>query len=423
MRRPSKDSPKLSAESQRLVSISQAIVQAASRIEERTWERNLDTQLQKLLKTNHQDSIDAALNVLFKADLAAYDVLMDCVEAVSESSCMTEQADGAETTWQALLVAAPVLAWTRFAIASGTVPGDVLGTLGAHFSAHLLAEGAQLAIAPTLYSIDQLPRTHAETYALTHKLAQAAHQSGNKNGGKGSNVKPAPPGPDTSQFLADTRYLLAAVVAPQGAPLFRWQEGQHQVNFEAVREAALEQWRAQAGPSIARLLPGCGVELLLPEAYYVACREADKLIRPVSIRAAVHYLTHTLGVEPGDLRAVVAGFGDEANDTQVDEYRVGFTLRQQSDVVYGIVWPLYGQEDEEGTPMEGPVAGDRPMAPIDEIVKHLNDVGITHVKRIGERYVAEYCDDCGAPLFADPSGELVHAEMPEDAPAGSEHFH
>lgn len=416
MRRPSKDSPKLSAESQRLVSISQAIVQAASRVEERTWERNLDTQLQKLLKTNHQESIDAALNVLFKGDLAPYDVLMDAVEAVSESSTMVEQTnDGLETTWQALLVAAPVLAWTRFAIASGTVPNDVLNTLTAHFSAHLLAEGAQLAIAPTLYSIDQLPRTHAETYALTHKLAQAAH--------KGGTVKPAAPGPDTSQFLADTRYLLVAVVAPQGAPLFRWQEAQHHVNFEAVRDAALEQWRAQAGPNIARLLPGCGVELLLPEAYYVACREADKDIRPVSIRAAVHYLTHTLGVEPNDLRAVVAGFGDEASDNQVDEYRVGFTLRQSSDVVYGIVWPLYGQEDEEGTPMEGPGTAGRPQAPIDEIVHHLNEVGITHVKRIGERYVAEYCDDCGAPLFADPSGELVHAEMPEDTPAGNEHFH
>ena len=50
MRRPSKDStPKLSAESQRLVSLSQALMQAASRAEERAWERQLDTQLQKLL--------------------------------------------------------------------------------------------------------------------------------------------------------------------------------------------------------------------------------------------------------------------------------------------------------------------------------------------------------------------------------------
>ena len=417
MRRSSKESPKLSVESQRLVSLSQAIAQSASRVEERTWERTLDSQLQKLLKTNHQDSIDAALNVLFKGDLAVYDVLMDGVEAVSESSTMTEPgADGADVTWQALLVAAPILAWTRFSIASGTIPGDILTTLNAHFSAHLLADGARAAVAPTLYSIDQLPRTHAETYALTHKLAQAAH--------KGSgNVKPAAPGPDMSQFLADTRYLLVAVVAPVGGPLFRWQEPQHHLHFEQEREAALEQWRAQAGPNIARLLPGCGVELLLPEAYYVACREADKLIRPVSIRAAVHYLTNPLGVEPNDLRAVVAGFGDEASDNQVDEYRVGFTLRQSADVVYGIVWPLYGQEDEEGTPMEGPAHGARPLSPMEDIVKQLNEMGIAHVKRIAERYVAEYCDDCGAPLFADPSGELVHAEMPEDTPAGNEHFH
>jgi hypothetical protein len=416
MRRSSKDSPKLSAESQRLVSISQAIVQAGSRVEERTWERNLDSQLQKLLKTNHQDSIDAALNVLFKGDLAVYDVLMDGVEAVSESSTMTEQVDGAEVTWQALLVAAPVLAWTRFSIASGTIPNEILGTLSAQFSAHLLADGARMAMAPTLYSLDQLPRTHAETYALTLKLAQAAHK-------KGATVKPAPAGPDAGQFLADTRFLLVAVIAPVGGPLFRWQETQHHLNFEAEREAALEQWRTQAGPSVARLLPGCGTELLLPEAYYVACREADKLIRPVSVRAAVHYLTYTLGVEPGDLRAVIAGFGDEVNDSQVDEYRVGFTLRQSPDVVYGIVWPLYGQEDEEGTPMEGPVQGGRPPAPMDEIVRHLNEMGIAHVKRIAERYVAEYCDDCGSPLFADPTGELVHAEMPEDTPAGNEHFH
>lgn len=420
MRRPSKDSAnKLSTESQRLSSIAQAIVQSASRVEERTWERQLDTQLQKLLKTNHQESIDAALNALFKDDLAAYDVLMDGVEAVSESSTMVEQAnDGGDVTWQALLVAAPILAWTRFSIGSGTIPAELLTTLSAHFSAHLLAEGTQMAMAPTLYAIDQLPRTHAETYALTHKLAQAAH--------KGAGIKPAVRAPETAPFLADTRYLLVTIVAPVGAPLFRWQEPQHQIDFEKERNNALAAWREQATANVARLLPGCGVELLLPEAYYVACREADKAIRPISIRAAVHYLTNTLDLEASDLRAVIAGFGEETADGQIDEYRVGFTLRQSAEVVYGIVWPLYGQEDEEGTPMEGPGAGSllpAPLTPINEIIAHLNEAGVTHVKRINELYVAEYCDDCGAPLFADPTGELVHAEMPEDTPAGTEHFH
>ena len=422
MRRPSKDSShKLSAESQRLVTYAQAVGMAASRIEERAWEHSLDAQLQKLLKTGHQDTIDTTLNSLFKEDLNAYDVLMDGVEAVSESSSVMLDVDGVPTAHDVLLVAAPILAWTRFSIASGAIPADILSTLSAHFSAHLLADDTHLAMSPTLFSIDQLPRSHVETYAKTHKLAQAAL--------KGTALKADQKAPETAPFLADTRYLLVAVVARAGAPLFRWQMPANQVNFISERATALEQWRAQAMPTVARLLPGCGIELLLPEAYYMACREADKLIRPVSIRAAVHYLTHTLAIEPSELRAVIAGFGEESADGQVDEYRIAFTQRHTPDVIYGVVWPLYGQEDEEGTPPEGgaPIGiGDllaKPVTPVEEIIEHLNAAGITQIKRHNERYVSEFCDDCGAPLFADPVGELAHAEMPEDAPSGTEHFH
>jgi hypothetical protein len=424
MRRPSKDSsPKLTADSQRLLSLAQAEGQAASRIEERNWERALDTQLHKLLRTGHQDTVDAALNNLFSVDLTAYDVLMDSVEAVSESDTIVVEIDGESREFDILLVAAPILAWTRFAIASGPIPADVLNTLSAHFSAHLLADGTHLAMSSMLYSIDQLPRTHAEAYSKTHKLAQAAL--------KGVAVKSDARPPETAPFLADTRYLMAAVVAPHNGPMFRWQAPAAHQNQAEERRAALAAWNTQAMPTVARLLPGCGIELLLPEAYYMACREADKLIRPVSIRAAVHYLTHSLTCEASELRAVVAGFGEEtAPDGQIDEYRVAFTRRADNDVIYGVVWPLYGQEDEEGTPPEGPLAGGgileellKARTPVEEIVEHLNAAGVTQVKKLGERYVSEYCDDCGAPLFADPAGELVHAEMPEDAPTGSEHFH
>jgi len=423
MRRPSKDSSqKLSADSQRLLTLAQAVGQAASRIEERNWERTLDVQLHKLLRTGHQDTIDAALNSLFSVDLNAYDILMDSVEAVSESDSIVVEDNGESREYDVLLVAAPILAWTRFSIASGQIPADVLNTLSAHFSAHLLADGTHMAMSSSLYSIDQLPRTHAEAYSKTHKLAQAAL--------KGVALKSEAKTPETAPFLADTRYLVAAVVAPHGAPLFRWQMQAAGLNPAEERRAALDAWIQQAMPTVARLLPGCGIELLLPEAYYMACREADKLIRPVSIRAAVHYLTHSLACEPNELRAVIAGFGDEsAPEGQIDEYRVAFTRRSDSDVIYGVVWPLYGQEDEEGTPPEGPISAGHlaamlePRTPVEEIVEHLNAAGITQVKKLGEKYVAEYCDDCGAPLFADPSGELVHAEMPEDAPTGSEHFH
>ena len=417
MRRPSKDSShKLTADSQRLVTFAQAVVQAASRLEERSWEHSLDTQLQKLLRTGHQDTIDNTLGSLFRQDLNAYDVLMDSVEAVSESAAIVHE----EVRYDALLVAVPVLAWTRFSIASGPLAADAVNVLSTHFAAHLLADGVKMAMAPTLYSIDQLPRSHVETYAKTQKLALAAL--------KGTTVKSSAKEPETAPFLADTRYLLVAVVAAAGAPLFRWQAPALQTDFVAERSAALEQWRTQAAPTLARMLPGCGIELLLPEAYYVACREADKLIRPVSVRAAVHYLTHTLAIEPSELRAVIAGFGEEAADSQVDEYRIAFTLRQAPEVIYGIVWPLYGQEDEDGTPIEGLIqvgiaAQGKQKTPVDEIVEHLQAAGVTQIKRHSERFVGEYCDDCGAPLFADPSGELAHPEMPEDTPQGTEHFH
>lgn len=393
----------------------QGMVQSSSRLEERAWERNLDTLLQKLLKTNHQDTIDAALDQLFKSDLIAYDALMESVEANSES-CTVEH-DG--TRYDVLLIAVPILAWTRFSIASGPVPADIVSTLSAHLHAHLLASDALLAVAPTLFAIDQLPRSHTETYAMTQRMAHAAITNGS--------LKPLTNPPETAPFLADTRYLLAAVATRAGEPLFHWQS-----TFNpADRERALEQWRAQATQTVVRLLPGCSVELLLPEAYYIACREADKQIRPASIRAAVNYLTHTLGVEASALRAIIGAFSEEPVGGRVDEYRIGFALRQSSEILYGLVWPLYGPEDDQEADeaalellMTPEQAGkDGLQTPIEEILALLRECGIVHIKRHNVRFPLEFCEDCGSPLYPDPEAELVHAEMPEDAPAGTGHFH
>jgi hypothetical protein len=411
MRRSSKRfPPKLSPDSQRLISHAQATMDASSRLEERAWEAELDKLLVRLMKSGHQDTIDAALEHAFQSQPAAYDALMESLEAVSES-CVIEH-EGQQH--DALLVAAPILAWTRFSIASGPIPADMLAPLQAHLYAHVLAPDARMAIAPTLYAIDQLPRTHGETCALTQLLAQAAL--------KGSPARALTKAPETAPFLADTRYLLAAVVVPRGAPIFRWQASGNPQD----RKAALTDWNAQALPNLQRLLPGCGVELLLPEAYYVACREADKRIRPASIRAAVHYLMHTLGVDAGELQAIIGGFGEDAPDARIDEYRIGFTLRKNRDVVYGLVWPLFGQEDGDNgvdaLPLTAEAADDN-RTPLQEILALLRECGVTHIKQHRGFYPMESCDDCGAPLYLDIDAELVHAEMPEDASHSGGHLH
>ncbi|KRB84520.1 DUF2863 family protein [Noviherbaspirillum sp. Root189] len=415
MRRLSKSSAnKLSADSQRLVSLAQGVAQSASRLEERNWEHSLDALLHKILKANHQEHVDAALEHLFKADLPAYDTLMEAVEAGSES-CFIEH-EGVH--YEALLIAIPVLAWTRFSIASGPVPDEVRNALCAHLHGHLLAPDAHVAMAPTLFSIDQLPRTHAETFALTQRMAQAAV--------KAASLKAQANAPETAPFLADTRYLLAAVAVRMGSPMFAWQASAH----PADREKALEQWRRQATPNIAPLLPGCGIELLMPEAYYVACREADRQIRPASIRAAVHFLTHTLGVETTALRAIIGSFSEEPGSGRVDEYRVAFTLRQSPEVVYGVVWPLYGAEDEDESAVttfesitSPEILDTEVRTPVEQIIALLRACGVTHIKRHSEEFPMDFCDDCGAPLYPDAEAELVHAELPDDAPASNGHLH
>jgi hypothetical protein len=413
MRRPSKaSSPKLAADSQRLISFAQGVMQASSRIEERAWERNLDGLLQKLLKNNHQDTIDAALDHAFNAQSGAYDALMESVEAGSES-CIIEQ-DG--TAYDALLIAVPILAWTRFAIPSGSIAAEMLITLSAHLNAHVMAPGIRLAMAPTLFAIDQLPRTHAETFALTHQMAHAAL--------KGSSLRPLTNPAETAPFLADTRYLLAVAVAPVGQPLFCWQSTLN----PGGREDALTQWKAQALPNITRLLPGCGIELLLPEAYFVACREADKQIRPASLRAAVHYLTHTLSIEPNSLQAVIGDFGEASSGSRVDEYRIGFSLHQNRDILYGMVWPLYGQENDEKPDDAmvvgaGAARGAPSKTPLEEILMLLRESGVVHIKHHEGCFAMESCEDCGAPFYLDMDAELVHAEMPDETQPGATHFH
>ncbi len=415
MRRQNKTgSHKLSADSQRLATFASAIVLSSSRIEERGWESQLDALLQKLLKADHQDVIDGALDLLFQSDAMAYDVLMEAAEANSESAVLEHD----DQLYDALLLAVPVLAWTRFSIASGPIPADVVLTLSAHLQAHVLAPDVRMVMAPTLFAIDQLPRSHVETWTVTHRLAQAALKN---------TVLRTPTGvPETAPFLADTRYLLVVVVVPAGAPLMRWQASLDL----ADRDLALTRWQAQALPNVTRLLPGCGIELLLPEAYYVACREGDRQIRPASISAAVHFLHHTLAIETRDLQASIGSFGEDTINGRADEYRIGFSGSSDGEVVYGVVWPLYGEEDEEdmGDPAELPLqrlaAGEVPHpTPLEEITALLREAGVTRIIEHPDRFPLEFCDDCGAPLFPDPEGELVHAEMPEDAPQSTPHFH
>ena len=395
---------RLPPDAEKLIELSLALSASGSRTEDRFWEHRIDALIGKVVRNGNQATLDAALDHLQQHHPESYGVLADQSETASESLDLAHD----DAPWQTLLIAAPVLAWTRYAIPSGQLRDEVTLTLAAHLQAHVLAEGSRVALAPFLYSIDQLPRHHVEVHRLTQQLSQAA-MLGQIPKINLSNL------PETAPILADPRFLLAVVAAPAGAPLLRWQQDVDGAYYE--RHRCLEQWKAQGGANLSGLFPGCEFECLLPDAYYSACRDADERVRPHTLRTAVRYLQDVLETTAADLRAVIGGFGEQ----RIDEFRIGFTRRGSNDVLYGVIWPLYGRESgEAGEPLD---PNEPPADPIDAVLALLKETGVTEIRRHQGCFEPEFCDDCGVPLYLDPLGEIVHAEMPPDAEPTQPHFH
>lgn len=372
-----------------LIRLATRLSESSSRIEDSFWDSRLNTVVARLLADDEEETLLAALDPLYHETSPAYGVLADSIEYCVESP-QTNSPDKLD----ALLIAIPILAWSRFSIASGSIPAALLATIRTHLQAHVLAANVKLGLCDTLLSPDQLPPTYVETAQLADKLTKAAvHDRDLKLASKQL--------PETINFLSDTRYILASIVAPKGDALFRWQEA------DGDRAESFRQWALQGGEAIRSLLPACALEFQPVGAYHATVLDADRASRPWSLRSVVAYLQTVLTVQPADLHATIALFEDD----QVEEYRIGLTLRAQREVVHGVVWPLLeGENDNSDMPAQ--------------IETVLREAGVTHVNFLNQRFPLEYCDDCGAPLYPAPDGEAMHAELPEEqAESAPRHLH
>ena len=378
----------LSRDAESLLRLATGLAESGSRAEDRFWESQLTEVIDRLLEENEEAAFNDALDHLLSSNPRAYDELADYIESRAETALRGDKKH------DVLLIAAPLLSWSRFRIPSTSIAPAGVANLRVHLQAHILADDVKLAVADFLFSPDQLPAGYCATAQFADALGQAALEQ------RDLHIDPAMLA-ETNQFLSDTRYLLAAVAVPRGEALFRWQQP------GCSRELALEQWRAQGGACVAPMLPGCALEVVLPETYFAASREADRDSRPYSVRASVAFLGTTLETPASSLRAVVAPFHDQ----QLEEYRIGFAQRGKDAVVHGVVWPLLGAEDENAD-----VVG--------QIETVLRDSGVSDITVLDHRYPLEYCEDCGAPYYPSPEGEVVHAELPEDqADQAPRHLH
>lgn len=369
----------LSRDADQLTWLACGLADSGSQAEDRYWESRLLALIDRILQEEDEESLSSALDHLYSTNGRAYDELADCIESQSENGL---RGDGAHDV---LLIAAPLLAWSRYRIPAGPLPSALLANLRVHLAAHVLADSVKLAMADFLFSPDQLPQGYCATAQLAQALGQAAVANQNLHIETEGMA-------ETAQFLSDTRYLLVAVAVPKGGPIFSWQESNR-----TSREQVLAQWRGQGGACLAPQLPGCALEVVLPDAYFAASRQADLAGRPYSIHASVAFLGTALDAPATELRAVIAPF----HDRQLEEYRIGFTRKNHNQVVHGVVWPLLGAEDD----------GTDAHAQIEAV---LRECGICDILNLDNDFPVEYCDDCGAPLYPSPDGEVVHAEMPEE---------
>jgi len=394
--------PRFNRDAKRLLSLAQSLTQSGSRVEDVYWEALISTHLDKLLHGRQNHTIEQTLDALLEQDVNAYEALAEQAETASESATIVHQSQAHDV----LLVAAPFLAWTRYRLPEGLISPTAQEAIQACIREHLMAPQASAAILPMLVSIDQLPQSFHDVAVWTQRLGRQALGlptepcALNHNG-------------EIERLMVDARFLVFALATPKGAPLFRWQTPPDSIG--PTRETCLQHWKERSLAALSPLFTGCQTEALLPDAFYTSSRDADRQIRPVSIRAAVEWLQTVTRFSAADLHATIVACGE---DDRVEEFRVGFCGGASTDVIYGCLWPVLSAAEAQIDTL-----GDDKPDMLDEMAAILKAQGLQHIKRLPGIFPPEYCEDCGAPYFPNPLGEMQHPEMPEETSDHPVYFH
>jgi len=372
------------ADADTLAKLARRLSESGSRIEDRLWERRLVELVNDRLARGFGDAIEAALDELGADHPRAYDDLADLAESCAESATVEIDA----VAHDALLLAVPVLAWSRYRLPATKLSPAMVENLLAHVVGHLAPRGARCAVADFLFSIDQLPESLGEVRDTADQVFSAAVQDGRLKIDVKSLREPI-------AMLADARYLLAAIVVPQGSPLFHWQ--QTGVDPDS-KQSAVQAFRDQLDNVLTPVMTGCKFRTLAPNAFHAALRHGDRELREFSLEAAISYLKLSFDLAASTLQATLAPY-EEKQERSAPEIRIGVSKTGEDDVVIeGVVWPLLG-DDEERT--------------LEEIEAALRRQGVVRLVTHAHRFPMEFCDDCGAPMFPNAAGHSVHTEPPE----------
>src|SRR5690606_11005142 len=165
-RRSRERTSQLSPDADSMVAASLGLANSGSRSEDRFWENQLARLLDRALDAAHSATINSALERLNQTDGEAYGALVEAVEHAAETAVVETGGNGTEAAAQSgaiaprpshhgLLLTAPLVAWTRFAIPSGAIAPQAALALSQAWRDMILAPGVVFRMLPWLYSLDQ----------------------------------------------------------------------------------------------------------------------------------------------------------------------------------------------------------------------------------------------------------------------------
>ena len=137
-----KSSQRTSPEVEKLVADAISLAASGSQLEDRYWEERLNVRLMRLLKSQNQNVIDAALDQTFRINTVAFEVLADSAETLAESLKMEYEGQ----QWDVLLLAMPIVAHTRYQIPSGPLPGKIVEATASALHSAISATDTRIAI-------------------------------------------------------------------------------------------------------------------------------------------------------------------------------------------------------------------------------------------------------------------------------------
>ena len=129
-------------------------------------------------------------------------------------------------------------------------------------------------------------------------------------------------------------------------------------------------------------------------------------MRVYALKALVDFVA-CMGYGPFELIATTGIFqrAIESDSEPNTEIRIGIApLNNPSTIIAGVVWPCM-TEDVEGTQQ---FAGEV-----------LASCDVTRIAALEQTFTMEWCEDCGAPLYANKDGLVTHIEVPEEVNADS----